>query len=107
VESELFFRPKEKSKNGIEQGRRDPNLAIHAQTCTRICQELKESFIIHGMYQGEYTNAIHIWYELEDALIIGIWIVVIYRMTPTFNFYLMTLLHLIWRTSLSDVRRRV
>ena len=37
---------------------------------------------------------------LRLIVIIGIWIVVISRMKTTFIFYLMTLLHLLYRTSM-------
>jgi hypothetical protein len=43
----------------------------------------------------EYNQEIYAWYDFEEIVMIGIWIVVISGMTTTSIFYLMTLLHLL------------
>jgi hypothetical protein len=55
--------------------------------------EWKEMCIMQDI-MDEYNQEEYAWYDFESIVMIGIWIVVIFGMTTTSIFYLMTLLHL-------------
>ena len=86
---EAFKSQMHETLHNFQKGFRHGFLIIHESL-----ENMQEKYTFVNI-MDEYHQEVYVWYFFEDNVMIGIWIVVIYGMTTTSIFYLMTLLHLL------------